>query len=93
MGRREPLGVALMAGPVALAALAFWRGRVARYYPVVRQAAAGGSVLNRLVEKVFNGSASMLLAQLVTERNLPPEELQRMRTLLDERLAGLEDEG
>ncbi|HET7233599.1 MAG TPA: BlaI/MecI/CopY family transcriptional regulator [Longimicrobium sp.] len=66
-------------------------GRAYRYYPVVRQEAAGGSVLNRLVEKVFQGSASMLLAQLVTERDLPPEELQRMRTLLDERLAGLED--
>jgi predicted transcriptional regulator len=67
-------------------------GRAYRYYPVVQQETAGGSALNRLVDKVFHGSASMLLAQLVTERNLPPGELQRMRTLLDERLAGLEDE-
>lgn len=67
-------------------------GRAYRYFPVVRQERAGGSALNRLVEKVFHGSASMLLAQLVSERDLPPEELQRMRELLDRRLSG-EDEG
>ncbi|HSU14352.1 BlaI/MecI/CopY family transcriptional regulator [Longimicrobium sp.] len=66
-------------------------GRAYRYLPVVRQETAGGSALNRLVEKVFHGSASMLLAQLVSERDLPPEELQRMRELLDRRLAGEED--
>jgi predicted transcriptional regulator len=67
-------------------------GRAYRYYPVVEQEAAGGSALNRLVEKVFHGSASMLLAQLVSERELPPGELQRMRELLD-RLAGEEEGG
>ena len=67
-------------------------GRAYRYYPVVQQEAAGGSVLNRLVEKVFHGSASMLLAQLVAERDLPPGELQEMRELLDRRLSRLEDD-
>lgn len=65
-------------------------GRAYRYYPVVRQETAGGSALDRLVEKVFHGSVSMLLAQLVSERDLPPEELRRMRELLDRRLAGEE---
>jgi predicted transcriptional regulator len=68
-------------------------GRAYRYYPVVEQETAGGSALNRLVDKVFHGSAAMLLAQLVSERQLPPEELQRMRELLDRRLAGDEEEG
>lgn len=66
-------------------------GRAYRYHPVVQQEAAGGSALNRLVEKVFHGSAAMLLAQLVSERSVPPEELKRMRELLDRRLAGEED--
>jgi predicted transcriptional regulator len=66
-------------------------GRAYRYYPVVQQETAGGSALNRLVDKVFHGSASMLLAQLVSERDLPPDELQRMRDLLDRRLAGGKD--
>jgi len=58
---------------------------------VVLQETAGGSALERLVDKVFHGSVSMLLAQLVGERDLPPEELRRMRDLLDRRLAGEED--
>jgi predicted transcriptional regulator len=66
-------------------------GRAYRYYPVVQQETAGVSALNRLVDKVFHGSAAMLLAQLVGERDLPPEELRRMRELLDRRLAGEED--
>jgi len=67
-------------------------GRAYRYYPVVEQEAAGESVLNKLVDKIFHGSASMMLAQLVSERDLPPEELQRMRTMLDRRLAEMEDD-
>lgn len=62
-------------------------GRAYRYFPLVEPEAAGASALDRLVEKVFQGSAEMLLAQLVTERELPAAELQRMRDLLDRRLA------
>jgi BlaI family penicillinase repressor len=62
-------------------------GRAHRYIPLVGPEAAGASALDRIVDKVFHGSAEMLLAQLVSERELPPEELQRMRDLLDRRLA------
>jgi BlaI family transcriptional regulator, penicillinase repressor len=62
-------------------------GRAHRYFPLVDPEAAGANALDRLVDKVFHGSAEMLLAQLVSERALPPEELQRMRDLLDRRLA------
>lgn len=61
-------------------------GRAHRYFPLVDPEAAGASALDRIVEKVFHGSAEMLLAQLVTERELPADELQRMRDLLDRRL-------
>lgn len=66
-------------------------GRAYRYYPTIEQEEAGGSALNRIVEKVFHGSAAMLLARLVSERKLPPAELERMRDLLDRRLAEEED--
>jgi len=66
-------------------------GRAYRYYPVMEQEEAGGSALGRLVDKVFHGSAAMLLAQLVSERRLPPDELRRMRELLDEQLPPEED--
>jgi hypothetical protein len=35
---------------------------------------------------VFAGSPELLLTQLVSERDLSDEELERMRRLLDERL-------
>jgi BlaI family transcriptional regulator, penicillinase repressor len=66
-------------------------GRAYRYYAVADPETAAGNALNRLVDKVFHGSAAMLLAQLVSERDLPEEELRRMRELLDRRLAGEEE--
>jgi BlaI family transcriptional regulator, penicillinase repressor len=61
-------------------------GRAYRYYAVVDRAEAGGSALDRIVEKIFHGSAELLLARLVGEREIPQPELERMRRLLDERL-------
>jgi len=59
-------------------------GRAYRYFPLVELEAAGGSALNRIQEKIFLGSAELLLAQLVSEQDISPEELARMRKILDE---------
>ena len=40
-------------------------------------------VAKRILEKIFGGSAELLLAQLVSDRNLTPEELARMKTILE----------
>jgi BlaI family transcriptional regulator, penicillinase repressor len=61
-------------------------GRAYRYVPLVEPEAAGRTALDRILEKVFHGSAEMLLAQLVEERSLSKAELERMRKLLDRRL-------
>lgn len=61
-------------------------GRAYRYHPLVERAEAGASALSRLVDRVFAGSPELLLTQLVAERSLSDEELERMRRLLDERL-------
>ena len=63
-------------------------GRAYRYFPLVAREEAGGSALSRIVDKVFHGSAEMLLAQLVEERDLSAPELERMRDLLETRLKG-----
>lgn len=63
-------------------------GRAYRYHPLVEREAAGASALRRLVDRVFGGSAELLLTQLVSERDLSEAELERMRRLLDERLEG-----
>lgn len=60
-------------------------GRAYRYIPTVDREAAGRSALRRLMRKVFKGSPEALLTQLVSERGLSPQQLDRMRRLLDER--------
>jgi BlaI family transcriptional regulator, penicillinase repressor len=61
-------------------------GRAYRYFPAVEQEAAGQSAIARIREAVFHGSAEMLFAQLVSDRKLKREELERMRRMLNERL-------
>ena len=61
-------------------------GKAHRYAPLVHRAATGQSALHRITDKVFSGSAELLLTQLVSGRKLKPEELKRMRQLLDSRL-------
>jgi BlaI family transcriptional regulator, penicillinase repressor len=59
-------------------------GRAYRYYPRVAVEEAGESALGRVLDKIFHGSAESLLAQLVSDRTIPPEELKRMRQMLEE---------
>jgi predicted transcriptional regulator len=61
-------------------------GKAHRYVPAVSQDVAGKSALSRVLDKIFDGSSEMLLTQLVSDRALNAAELQRLRTLLDERL-------
>lgn len=65
-------------------------GRAYRYIPTVDREAAGRSAVRRLVRKVFKGSPELLLTQLVSERGLSGEQLERMRKMLEER-AGEEE--
>ena len=53
-------------------------GKAHRYRPVVADTTARGSALARLVDRLFNGSAELLVAQLVRDRALAPEELARL---------------
>lgn len=62
-------------------------GRAYRYIPLVERDEAGTSALRRMVRKLFAGSPEMLLTRLVSDRRLDRRELERLRELLDERLA------
>lgn len=64
-------------------------GRAHRYFPLVGREAAGDSALGSLVRRLFRGSPSLLLTQLVRHRDLSDEDLRRMRALIDDQL----DEG
>jgi predicted transcriptional regulator len=61
-------------------------GRAHRYHPLVERQMARTSALQRLTRKLFKDSPELLLTHLVAERELGPEEIRRMRRLLDERL-------
>ena len=61
-------------------------GRAYRYFPTVAPENAGRSALARIREAVFQGSAELMFAQLVSDRKLKREELERMRALLAERM-------
>lgn len=61
-------------------------GRAHRYVPTVTQEQAGKTVLARVLDKVFAGSTESLLTQLVSDRAVSPDELRRLRKLLDDRL-------
>ncbi len=63
-------------------------GRAYRYFPLVEVRDAGGTALSRILDKIFGGSAELLLSQLVSDREIPPEELEGMRKLLE----GMEEE-
>lgn len=61
-------------------------GRAYRYHPTVGAEEAGGSAMTRIREAIYQGSAEWMFAQLVSDRELKREELERMRRLLSERL-------
>ena len=65
-------------------------GRAYRYHPTVGVEAAGGSAMTRIRDAIYQGSAELMFAQLVSDRGLKRDELERMRKLLMERL---EEEG
>jgi len=61
-------------------------GRAYRYHPLVGKEEARESHLRRLTRKLFGGSRELLMAQLVSDGDLTREELERLRSMLDQRL-------
>ena len=59
-------------------------GRAYRYFPVVEPDEAGEHALSRIVDKVFQGSAELALARLVSGRRLDASEVARMKALLEQ---------
>jgi predicted transcriptional regulator len=63
-------------------------GRAHRYVPLVDREVAGESALRRVTERLFSGSAELLLTHLVEAEEIPADELRRMQELLARRLEG-----
>jgi predicted transcriptional regulator len=56
---------------------------VHHYFAAVQEQDARKTALQRLKAKLFQGSTELLFAQLVSDRKLTPEQIARMRALLD----------
>ncbi len=61
-------------------------GRAYRFHALVAREAAAESAVRGLVRRLFSGSPSLLLTELVRQRDFPEDELRRLRALIDERL-------
>ena len=66
-------------------------GRAYRDFPLVEAARAGDSALQRIRDAIYHGSTEAMFAQMVSDRGVKREELERMRALLSERLGGKDD--
>lgn len=62
-------------------------GRAHRFRPLVERDEASTSALRRMKERLFSGSAEMLLTHLVGDDELSVDELERLKDLLERRLA------
>jgi len=62
-------------------------GRVHRYFAAVQQQAAQRSALRHLASKLFSGSAELLFTHLVSDSKLAPEQISRMRRMLQAKKA------
>ena len=66
-------------------------GRAYRFHALVAREQAAESAVRSLVQRLFGGSPSLLLTQLVRQRDVPAEELERLRSLIDARLERAEE--
>ena len=57
-------------------------GRRFRYRPAVEREAIAGGQAGRLVERLFGGRVSPLVAQLAEQRDLDPEDLAELEALV-----------
>ena len=61
-------------------------GRAFRFYPRIAPNDAGDGALKRLVTKVYQGSRELLISRLIADEDISPEELKRMKKILQQRI-------
>ena len=61
-------------------------GKAFRYYAKLQSDTAGSSALSRLLDKMYRGSRELLMAGLLEDEDIAPEELKRLKKLVDDKL-------
>ncbi len=67
-------------------------GRAYRYYPLVAPEEEGGRALKKILDKIFHGSAELMLARLVSDTEISRDQIERMRLLLEDAASRAEEE-
>ncbi len=67
-------------------------GRAYRYYPLVAPEEEGGRALRKILDKIFHGSAELMLARLVSDAEVSHDQIERMRLLLEDAASRAEEE-
>lgn len=65
-------------------------GKAFRYFPETAPEEAGGTALDRLLSKIYQGSRELLVTRLLADEDVSADELHRIRELLDDRIEELE---
>lgn len=60
--------------------------RTHRYYALVAREAAGESAAGRLIRRLFGGSPSLLLTEIIQHRGLSDADLRELRDIIDREL-------
>jgi predicted transcriptional regulator len=58
-------------------------GRQFVYKPIVTQADVRRSMVDQMIDRLFHGDPAALLSHLVSEHEIDPAELEKLRALLD----------
>lgn len=66
------------------------RARQFIYRPLVTEADVRHSMVRELTERLFDGDVAAMMSHLLTERQISPGDLDRLRAMLEERTAGKE---
>lgn len=66
------------------------RARQFIYRPLVTEADVRHSMVRELTEKLFDGDIAAMMSHLLTQREISPGDLDRLREMLQERTAGKE---
>ena len=61
-------------------------GRAFQFHALVEQDEVADPALARLVAKVYHGSRELLVSRLLADEDIPPDELRRIKKLLQKRL-------
>lgn len=61
-------------------------GKAHRYFATVTEKAARRNALSKMVDRVFGGSAELLLTHLVEDRKLSAGEIKRLRALMQRKI-------